>query len=178
MRRLTVTLFFIFLSSLTVLAQQPCKPYGPAGSILSFCPPAGMTVKKEPGDLHAGFLKVSPDGKDAVVLVINESQVDISLGEFGYEMISSAYEDASFTDTTLITIGEYPTANGLRGLRLVFLAETARKGSTVKDKVERIFYLYEGPKGARVFFNALFPSADTTAETLIDNAMKTIKIKK
>ena len=139
MRHLTVTFFFIFLLSLSGFAQAPCKEYGPAGSVLSLCPPVGMTtIKKDPGEVHAMFVKGSPETKDIAVLVIVESQVNVSLGEYGYEMIRQAYADKDFTDTVMVAVGDIQSANGVRGLRLVFLAETPRKGSTVKDKIEQI----------------------------------------
>ncbi|MEK7854939.1 MAG: hypothetical protein AAB288_02530, partial [Acidobacteriota bacterium] len=88
MRQISILFTFLLLITASLAAQQPCKQYGPVGSVLAFCPPAGMAaVKKNPGDVHGGFAKVSADGKETYVLVIVETTVAVSLGEFGYEMI-------------------------------------------------------------------------------------------
>lgn len=177
MRRFAITLSFIALFTLTTFAQQPCKEYGPVGAVLSLCPPAGaITVKTDDGP-YSGFYRET-DKRNPYALVIIETPVAASLGEFGYEMISTMYSDPKFANAVLLEIGDFPSVNGVRGLRLVFAGEATQKGSTKKDQVRQIYYIYDAPKGVKIAFLAFFAASDSTAQAITDAAMKTVRIKK
>lgn len=177
MHRFFLVLAIAFVFSLSANAQQACKEYGPVGAVLSMCPPAGTQTVKNEGELHSGFVR-SDSPKAPFAMAMSESTLTEPLGEFGYEMIVAAYTDTKFSNTVLLDVGDFPSANGVRGLRLVFDMEGINKVTKKKDQIRQIYYIYGAAGDIKVTFNSIFLAADTAAMKASDEAMKTVKIKK
>lgn len=177
MHRFVLVLAIAFVFSLSAYGQQPCKEYGPVSAVISICPPAGTQTVKNEGELHSAFVKAG-EPKTPFAMAMSESKLTESLGEFGYEMIVAAYSDTKFANTVLLDLGDFPSANGVRGLRLVFDMEGTNKTTKKKEQVRQIYYIYAAAGDIKITFNSIFLAADTAAMKASDEAMKTVKIKK